>query len=291
MRPPVFRFCPPNGFTLVEMVIVIVITGIIAGMIGVFIRWPLHAYVDTERRTILTEAADTALRRIARDLRTALPNSIRVVAVGGTTYLEFIPTVGGGRYRNYPTAGGAGDPLDFTTADTGFDVLGPVPVYSAGDSIVVYNNQDPATMLGAYAGTNRVAATSGNNVMPGAPALFSTDATPHTVTFAAMQFPSPSPASLFQVVTPPVTYACTPNAATPAAGTLVRYTGYAFAAAQPTPPAGVPVTVVSGVSACTIPSPALTLYARTALVTLSVDLSEAGETIRMVHQVHVQNTP
>lgn len=293
MRPTVLRFRVPNGFTLVEMVVVIAIAGIVAAMIGSFLRWPIHAYVDTERRTILTEAADTALRRIARDLRTALPNSVRVVAVGGTTYLEFIPTVGGGRYRNYPTnqpPPNDGNPLDFTTTDTGFDVLGPVPVYTAGDFIVVFN-LGPGAAADAYAGTNRVAATSSNNVMPGAPTLFSTDAAPHTVTFAATQFPLPSPASLFQVVTPPVTYACTPNAATPAAGTLVRYTGYGFAAAQPTPPAGVPVTVVNGVSACTIAYDPVVLRVRTALVTLAVDLSEAGETIRMVHQMHVQNTP
>lgn len=284
-------FRVPNGFTLVEMVVVIAIAAIVAAMIGSFLRFPMNAYVDTERRTVLTEAADTALRRIARELRTALPNSVRVTAVGGTTYLEFIPTVGGGRYRNYPTIGGGGDLLDFTTGDTAFDVLGPVPVYAAGNSIVVFN-LGPGTVADAYAGTNRAAVTSGNNAMPGAPALFSTDPPgQHTVTFTVRQFPLPSPASLFQMVTPPVTYACTPNAATPATGTLVRYASYGFAAMQPTPPAVTPVTVVNGVSACTIAYDPVVLRVRTALVTLAVDLSEAGETIRMVHQMHVQNSP
>ncbi len=273
-----------RGFTLVEMVVVIVITAIIAGMIGAFLRWPVNAYFDTERRARLTEAADTALRRIARELHTALPNSVRVVAVGATTYLEFIPTVGGGRYRNYSTAAGGGNPLDFSTADTGFDVIGPVPVYTPGMSVAIFN-LGPGTIADAYAGTDRVAVTSGNNAMPGAPAVFSTDAAPHTVSFPAKQFPAASPASLFQIVTTPVTYACTPG------GSLVRYEGYAFSAAQPTPPGGTPTTLVANVSACTIAYDPVVQRVRTALVTLALDLSEQGETLRMVHQMHVMNTP
>ena len=131
--------CRAGGFTLVELIMVIVITGIIAGMIAVYVANPVTAYVDTARRAELTENADSTVRRIARDLRTALPNSVRVSAVGGVTYLEFIPTVGGGRYRQYPTAAGAGDSLDFSIADSAFDVLGPVPVYAVGDSIAIFN--------------------------------------------------------------------------------------------------------------------------------------------------------
>lgn len=286
------RLSPPAaaGFTLVEMVIVIAVTGIVAAMVAVFIRAPVTAYFDTERRVRLTDAADGALRRIARDLRTALPNSVRVTAVGATTFIEFIPTVGGGRYRNYPTAAGAGDPLDFNVADVSFDVVGPVPVYAAGNFVVVYN-LGPGTVADAYAGNNRVVVTSGNNAMPGAPGLFSSDAVPHTVTLAAAtQFPAASPSSLFQIVTTPVTYACTPNAAVPAAGTLTRFEGYAFAAAQPTALAGGAV-VVAGVSDCSIAYDPVPQRVRTALVTLSLDLSEAGETVRAVHLMHVLNTP
>lgn len=280
------------GFTLVEMVVVIVVTGIIAAMLGSFLHLPVQSYVDTARRARLTEAADAALRRMARDVRTALPNSVRVVAVGPTTYLEYIPTVGGGRYRNYPASGATpGNPLDFHAADNGFDVVGPVPVYAAGNSVVVFN-MGPGSVSDAYAGSNRVAITSGNAVLPAAAAVFSTDAAPHTVSFAgSIQFPAASPSSLFQVVTPPVTYACTPNAATPGAGTLVRYEGYAFSLGQPTPPGVVPAVVVAGVSDCSISYDPVVARVRTALVTLSLDLSEAGETVHLVHQMHVQNMP
>ena len=86
------------GFTLVEMIIVMVITGIIGGMVAIFLRAPVQQYMSTARRADMTDIADTALRRIGRDLRLALPNSVRVntSGSGATTiyYLDFwLPAV------------------------------------------------------------------------------------------------------------------------------------------------------------------------------------------------------
>ena len=67
--------------TLIELVIVIAISSIIAVGMAAFIARPIEAYVDAARRAELTDIADTALRRMTRDLRTALPNSIRVATV------------------------------------------------------------------------------------------------------------------------------------------------------------------------------------------------------------------
>ena len=55
------------GFTLVEVIMVIVITGIIASFVGVFIKGAIDAYVDSARRAELSDVADTAVRRISRD--------------------------------------------------------------------------------------------------------------------------------------------------------------------------------------------------------------------------------
>lgn len=281
------------GFTLIELIMVIVITGIVASMVAVFIPGPITAYLDTARRAELTENADTAVRRIARDLRTALPNSVRVVAVGGVTYLEFIPTVGGGRYRQYPTdqtTAATGDVLDFGGADTSFDVIGPVPVYPAGSSVAVLN-LGPGSASDAYAGSNRSVLSSSNAVA----GLFSSDAAPHSMTFAAIQFPAPSPSARFQVVQTPVTYACAPDAANPAAGALRRYSGYGFSAAQATPPAVVPQTLVGNVSLCSLSydETAATrgIHVRTGLVTLQLQLTVQGESARLVHQMQVVNAP
>jgi len=296
MKKRTLMFRRPDGFSLIELIVVIVISGIIAGVVAVFIRTPIEAYVDTARRAQLSEVADTAVRRVARDVRTALPNSVRVLAVGASTYLEFIPTVGGGRYRQYPISpdtapGFPGDVLDFSVADTQFDVTGPVPVYAAaaGHSVTVFNLGAGST-ADAYAGNNRAVVTSANADA----ALFSTDVAPHTVTFAALQFPMPSPSARFHIVTTPVTYQCTPNLAAPGLGVLQRHTGYAFAAAQPTPPAGVPQLLAGNVAECDFDYNEVAaggLHTRTGLITLMLRLQDGGESARIVHQIHVQNAP
>jgi len=134
-----------RGVTLIEMVIVIAITAIIATGVAVFISRPFEGYIDAARRAELSDIADTALRRMTRDLRSALPNSIRFTCVpagcaaGSVYYLEYLQTSGGGRYRAEPDSGGLGNILDFTTTDASFDVVGPMPAFLGGESIVIYN--------------------------------------------------------------------------------------------------------------------------------------------------------
>ena len=154
-----------GGFTLVEPVVVIVITGIISAIVAVFIRAPVEGYVDSVARAELTDAADTALRRIARDVNAALPNSLRQGP--GAACIEFLPTVGGGRYRVALSSGGAGDILDFSQNDQTFDVLaqsGLPPVGGfAGTSTVVYNLGIPGADAYNVADRNRVGINAGGS--------------------------------------------------------------------------------------------------------------------------------
>lgn len=96
-----------GGFTLIEMIVVMVITGILGGMVALFIRGPVQGYVDSARRAGMTDIADTALSRITRDIRTAAPNSVWISA--GADYLEFVTATGPATYVTYvcaPVAGG-----------------------------------------------------------------------------------------------------------------------------------------------------------------------------------------
>src|SRR5688572_4675890 len=104
-----------RGFTLLELIIVIVITGIIAAAVAVFMRMLIQSYFDTTRRAELTDRADTALRRMGRDIHLALPNSVRIAASGSNTAIEFLLTRSGGRYRASVTSTGTGDILDFNS--------------------------------------------------------------------------------------------------------------------------------------------------------------------------------
>src|SRR5665647_824108 len=140
-----------RGFTLVELIMVIVIMGVIAGMVTVFMKSPIDAYFASARRAALTDVADTVVRRMARDIHKALPNSIR--PLGSSQCIEFIPTKTGGRYREAidstatpaDTAATAATVLDFSGVDTSFHMLGNNPAspvdqqIAANDLIAVYN--------------------------------------------------------------------------------------------------------------------------------------------------------
>ncbi len=266
-----------RGFTLIEAIVAMVLLGIAGSLVGMFIRIPIEGYFDTERRARLTDTADTALRRMARDLRLALPNSIRITAVGNVRYLEFLQTRVGGRYRTDPTAAGGGNPLEFGIADTnGFDVLGTPPVFQAGDHVAIAN-------LGTDSGAD---AYTGNNMVP------ITGITPAgVVQFAAFRFPVPSPGARFFIVNQRVTYECNPDA-----GLLRRYSGYALVGAvQPTPPGVAPVLLADRVAnranACTMTYDANVANTRMGVVSMSLTLEEAGESVTLLHQVHVSNVP
>jgi MSHA biogenesis protein MshO len=270
--------------TLIEMIVVIAITGILAAAVAVFIRRPVEGYIDAARRAELSDIADTALRRITRDLRTALPNSIRITAAGGVTYLEYLQTGGGGRYRSDVDSGGGGDPLNLIAADTTFNVIGPMPVpaLAAGDSIVIYNlNWDPAIVTAnAYVGDNRAAYASN---------------TATTITLSAAKlFPFASPGKRFQVVQQPVTYACDP-----VGGTVRRIAGYAIQAAQPNNVAAAPLStapsntlLATTITACSFSYVAASgATQRTGVVSLSLQVEQGGEKVQLFQQVHVNNVP
>ena len=73
-----------QGFTLIELIITIVLGGIVAAITSSILTQPINAYMDSSRRATLTAAADSALQRMQRDIRRALPNSIRISADGKT---------------------------------------------------------------------------------------------------------------------------------------------------------------------------------------------------------------
>lgn len=259
-----------SGFTLIEMVVVIVIVGILASLGGQFIVAPVTGYIDLSRRTRLVDQAEMSLRRMQRDIRHALPNSIRIDASG--QYLEMLNTVDGGRYRRYQDAG-AGDILDFTAADPGFDVLGDLSIVpTSGQRLVVYNISSGGLSGNVYASTpdNMAVIGAGSTVA-------------HVNLTPGFDFASTSPYQRFFITDQPVTYACE-------GGILNRYVGYALSPVQATPPAGLSALVSRGISSCQFSyDPGASQ--RAGLVTLELSLSEAGETITLLHQVHVVNTP
>jgi len=262
-----------RGVTLIEMIVVIAITGILAAAVAVFIRRPVEGYIDAARRAELSDIADTALRRITRDLRNALPNSIRVTAAGGVNYLEYLQVSGGGRYRAEPDSSGAGNILSFVAADASFDVIGTMPTLAAGNSIVIYNLSPSGSTANAYSGDNRGAYSS---------------STATTITLSpAKLFPFQSPGKRFQVVEYAVTYACDLGT-----GLLSRYWNYGIVDPQPTPPSGGSNAVLArNITNCSFTYAMSSASARTSILALSLQISQGGETVYLFQQAHVSNVP
>jgi MSHA biogenesis protein MshO len=282
---------PEHGFTLIEAVLVIAITGIIAGMVATFIRPPVQSYIVSEARMELTDTADTALRRMTRDLRLAVPNSIRMTTAGGNQYIEFLLTKTGGRYLAAADAPTVGSILDFTPLNTNlnFDMIGTLPAGQqtivTNDFIVVNNlGVAPVNAYSCTAGACNIATVTATTILTNTITL---DANP----FANQSPSSPSPGSRFQVVTSPVTHVCNSGM-----GRLERYWGYAIQAGQPNalPIAGASSAVLAtGVSLCNFSYVPGSLLAspRGDLIGLRLSLQGNGETVALFHQVHVDNTP
>ena len=94
---------PPRsarGFTLVELVVTIAVGSVVVAFMALFIVMPMNAYTAQTRRASLVDASDSALRFMARDLRSSLPNSVRVTSSGTVTALELLATADGARYQD-----------------------------------------------------------------------------------------------------------------------------------------------------------------------------------------------
>jgi MSHA biogenesis protein MshO len=137
-----------------------------------------------------------------------------------------------------------------------------------GASLVIYN-----LGLGsndAYGGGNRRSLTSGSGLS--------------SLTYAGSVFPEHSPSGRFHVVTDAVSFHCN----TGADGTLDRYGPYAIQASQPSPTTG-GNRLAGHVTGCCFQINSLT--SQRGLLTLNLTLSKDNESVSLLHQVHVDNTP
>jgi MSHA biogenesis protein MshO len=304
-----------RGFTLIEAVMAIVLVGILGAIVATFIRVPVQGYVDSVERADLTDTADLTLRRMARDIRLALPNSVRITS--DSHGIEFIPTKLGGRYL------AAEDGVVSTVQVLDFSAASKTTLTVAGPALALSTDPSPVGKNGIVLGADYLVVS---NLGPGfAPAdAYQLNAPPPeginiakitaatgtdwpSVTIASNVFasqlpPMPSPMARFQVVGQPVTYFCAPAA--DGSWTLYRKWNYGFNAAQDDPT----VSIASDPSVLGVPQQRVlanrlapngctfhysALLQRSALVILTIELlpRSVGKNVRLVHQIHVDNTP
>jgi len=306
-----------QGVTLIELVITMVLAATLSVAVSVFIARPLNAYTSITRRAELVEAADMALRRMARDIQRAVPNSLRVKIDPGNAQrvaVEMLNIVEGMRYRGTP----AGPFLDFTAPGTQFNVIGQFQFALTNATCAANNCRVVVYNTGANAG----GAIPSDNPSPGAN-VYSTAAAPAcagclpppgsvtitpvgtTVTLSnpsaegrvvlgsATQFALPSARQRVDIVDTPVTYICDTNANQ---RQITRYWNYTINPVQPTDPSVSPLNAAQSaqltkdVTACSFTYVPGTSQ-RNGVITMSITLTAGGENIRLMRQVSVRNAP
>lgn len=275
-----------SGFTLVELIIVLVLMTIIGATVAVFVRPAIEAYSDTRDRVTLGDMGDTALRRMVRDIRVAVPNSLRTP---NEACFELVPTVAGGRYRMGPNAADDAQWVNTSQATTGFDVLSTLSRTPAVNDFVVINNQNGNDV---YSGSNRATISAVTTPTASQGKL--------RLTISSLQVSPGYDGGRFQVVSQnerSVFYVC--NGAGLSAdsqsgtGTLWRLKRD-FNATYPTAcPSVTGATVLArNVSRCRfVYDPNKGATQQSGFVYLELDITRNGETATLSHGAHVLNVP
>lgn len=214
------------GFTIIEMVLAIVISGILAIGIVSFIGNSVDSLTTSANRNKIAASGRIAIDRMAMEIHNALPNSIRatIATAGGDQCLEFIPVRAATTYINPSFSSGG---------STTFDVVEFEPMLQGatdGYAVIYPRNQNRI-----YDGDNGSSAGWPNfpaNRRPIQEITSITDsASPNlqsTVTLVkAHRFRRRSPSQRFFVVDEPISYCVVGE-------NLYRYTNYGFYTAKVT---------------------------------------------------------
>ncbi|MFT6915233.1 MAG: MSHA biogenesis protein MshO [Motiliproteus sp.] len=270
-----------QGFTLVELILVIVVLGIISVGGTQFIVNSVEGYRDSAIRERQGSTAKVAVEKITRELRDALPNSAR--NTDDYACIEFIPTLGGSIYTSMPLIIAASEFSSVPYISGGAPSIGRVAVYPLRTSEVY----SPAS---TSADASSISPPLAGSVVS---ADLEDDFSEVSIEFErAHRFPLGSPQGRWFMVSDPVSFCID------ATNRLFRYSNYGFIENQPT--SGSFDTLDKNVSngrsllalgvsgQFTVEQATLQ---RNALVQLDLDFREAGEGLRVIHEVQLRNVP
>lgn len=279
------RYIKANkGFTLIEIIVVIVISGIISGLVVTVIGRTTSSYHALDRRDKLQSSARYAVERISREIRHALPNSLCTFdgtnCNSNSNRLYFIKAYDAGRYQDqtgfYPS-GIARQPLAILPNTTSqFDAPSGIGLNLPANNpaVVVYNINN-----------NAIYNLAANHIYP----ITSIDETVDTGggnLISVLQFTNPigfpthSPNRRFIIIED--------------RGTLFYLQGtdlFRSTTNRTTP--NVPITprlLLENVQALTFSyNPGQ--HHRAGLLQIDLTVAKDGESVHIVHEAHVYNVP
>ncbi|MGI2058159.1 PilW family protein [Shewanella baltica] len=269
-----------RGFTLVEMVTVILILGILVVGVSSFIIFGTRIFVESSSVDQVLSQSRFAVERMTRELRSALPNSVRV-NTDSLTYqcIEFVPIEASTTYLTMPI-------IPDAAASTGIVILDNTAsairvnqfawIYPLVDADVYSSARQKRAQV-------KTIAISGNQV---------------TLTFTApTRFAEASPRQRIYLGSSPVSY-CFEKGTSANDLQIVRYAGYNFNGVQPNlATMGTGVLMAQGVANRLDNSNDLPLIltpsslVNNAMVHLQPRFNVNGETFQYRHQVQVINVP
>ena len=256
----------PGGFTMVELVIVIVLMSLVS-LAGVeVIRQSSESYLKMSNRQGLGSAARLAVERLSREFRSALPGSVRTSG----DCIEFLPIEVAGTYVTAPfESAGTSMTVVRVSADLAAE-LGRVAIYSVGDNVFDLD-------AGILSPEASIGASDAGNIS--------------TVSWTGSHlFEFESPTSRFYMVSDPVSYCVDGD-------NLFRYSNYGVVDPQPLLddlPTALPdrALLVNQVSSTGTPfrvmDPGLS---RNAIVMIVLSLSTDGEFLQITQEAQLRNVP
>ncbi|WP_394201202.1 PulJ/GspJ family protein [Marinagarivorans algicola] len=258
----------PQGFTLVELIAVIVILAITSVLGASFITSVIEQYQKAQIRSELVLKGSVALEQLTRQLRMSVPNSLRVSASGAC--VEFFPLLGGAFYHAQVPDSANGMAPASAVSTMSFSLGAAVPKHvlvSPLSTSEIYRVSSPAARV-----------TAGNfGVEPYTQAVFS----------AAHSFIRNSLNHRLLIAADPKRFCV-------GGDKLVRYQDYGLSVATLTDgsPGGQEVLMSTGVAAG---SPAFELSLgsedRNSALEVALVFSDRGEQITLTGRVLVRNVP
>ncbi|QOL26754.1 prepilin-type N-terminal cleavage/methylation domain-containing protein [Thalassotalea sp. LPB0316] len=260
-----------KGFTLIELVTVLVLLGVLSVGISGFIGVTTQIYVDVTTRDELIASARFSIERLNREIRGALPNSIRTL--NNDRCLEFTPAPLSAVYTQLSVAP---DPQTDEIKFIRFFSDG-ANLYNDDLEVIVY----PLSPSDVYDNNDKRAAIN------------SLDQTGNewTLTLSAnKQFPAHSPTSRLYFVQSPISY-CIDADVSGENGKLYRYQNYNGYSNGVPNSTGVLMAQSLDISGSIPFRYAEATRLRNAIVLINISFAANDETISFNNEIQVPNVP
>ncbi|MBB1319686.1 type II secretion system protein [Shewanella sp. SR43-4] len=265
------------GFTLIEMVTVILILGIIVVGISSFVVFGTRIFVESSAVDQVLSQSRFGIERMTRDIRRAVPNSMRVLTATDGSYqcLELLPISASTSYIDAP--------FFPQSVQNTLTAIKSVRSINAAQSVLIY----PLTASEVY---NPQGLTAKRFLVQSV--AESGDLLTITLT-QSIRFTEASPLKRLYVAQSPLSY-CFINTAGNV--DLRLYQQYGYKAVQPSPAdMGNGVLMAQNITNTLTINPAIILTPATlvtnAIVHLQPRFRVNGETFQYQHQVQVMNVP